>query len=384
MTRRRAPLVQVRMRHDWHQGASGCWSLSLGERGCRVRIVQRRPEDTFYRVTWVAGQGPQWASLRTKSRAEAERRAKALLRVLLEDGGPRERQPLTLGELWERYQQEAIGYQENTKTTRSSKQVQARCLLRFFGASKRVQDLCPHDVARYTQGRRSAKKGTGKAAEVRRRTVQADLVFLRTMLNWATTVKQDGAWLLEDNPLRGVRIPREPNPRRPVATFERFQAVRQAAQQLAAATPNSRERDKWTRLELALVLAEGTGRRIGSIRQLRWNDLRLEENPSIRWRAEFDKKRREQVVPLPEALAGEIKAARVRLAVVGDGWVFKQAHKDAPWAPAQCQDYLRQAEAAAKMDKLDGGLWHAYRRSGPPNGKTSRSRTWPRPVAGKM
>ena len=42
--------------------------------------------------------------------------------------------------------------------------------------------------------------------------------------------------------------------------------------------------------------------------------------------------------------------------------MFRQASKDAPWAPAQCQDYLRQAEAAAGVEKLDGGLWHAYRR----------------------
>jgi hypothetical protein len=168
--------------------------------------------------------------LHTKDRAEAQRHAEALLRALLEDGGPRERAPLTLGEMWERYQREAIGYRENTNTTRESKQVQARCLLSFFGARKQVVDLCAHDVARYSQARRSMKTGSGKDARVRKRTVHADLVFLRTMLNWATTVKLDGAWLLEENPLRGVRFPREPNPRRPVATFERFQLVRRAPQ----------------------------------------------------------------------------------------------------------------------------------------------------------
>jgi integrase len=114
-------------------------------------------------------------------------------------------------------------------------------------------------------------------------------------------------------------------------------------------------------LELALVLAEGTGRRIGSIRQLRWSDTNY-DLPSIRWRVEFDKKRREQVIPIPESFATEIKSFRVRLAAVGDGWVFKQAYKDAPWAAAQCQELLRQAEAAAGVENLDGGLWHAYRR----------------------
>jgi integrase len=112
---------------------------------------------------------------------------------------------------------------------------------------------------------------------------------------------------------------------------------------------------------LALVLAEGTGRRIGSIRRLRWSDISFDP-PAILWRAEFDKRHREQLVPIPESLAAEIRAARARLGSVGDGWVFRQATKDAPWAPAQCQDYLRQAEAAAGVEKLEGGLWHAYRR----------------------
>jgi hypothetical protein len=60
-------------------------------------------------------------------------------------------------------------------------------------------------------------------------------------------------------------------------------------------------------------------------------------------------------VPIPEALASEIQAARVHLAAVGEDWVFKQASKNAPWAEAR-------AEQAAGVEELDGGLWHAYRR----------------------
>lgn len=109
------------------------------------------------------------------------------------------------------------------------------------------------------------------------------------------------------------------------------------------------------------MLAEGTGRRIGAIRRLRWCDI-SHDPPAIHWRAEFDKRHREQLVPIPETLAAEIRASQARPGIVGDGWIFKQVSKDAPWAPAQCQDYLRQAEAAAGVEKLDGGLWHAYRR----------------------
>jgi integrase len=45
-------------------------------------------------------------------------------------------------------------------------------------------------------------------------------------------------------------------------------------------------------MELALVLAEATGRRLGSIRQLRWEDIDW-TGGAIIWRAEADKKRRE-------------------------------------------------------------------------------------------
>jgi hypothetical protein len=118
--------------------------------------------------------------------------------------------PLTLGELWKRYQQEAPGYRENARSTQQGKQLQARALIAFFGASKRVEDLCPNDIARYTHARRSKKRH--HSGRVRRRTVHADLVFLRTMLVWATTVKLAAReWLLAENPVRGVRFPREQN-----------------------------------------------------------------------------------------------------------------------------------------------------------------------------
>ena len=83
-------------------------------------------------------------------------------------------------DLWKRYQQEAPAYRENSRSTQQGKQLQARALIAFFTASKRVEDLCPNDVAVYSQARRSRKRH--QSGRVRRRTVHADLVFLRTVL----------------------------------------------------------------------------------------------------------------------------------------------------------------------------------------------------------
>jgi hypothetical protein len=65
---------------------------------------------------------------------------------------------------------------------------------------------------------------------VRARTIQGEIKQLRQMIYWAMNERlPDGSWLLENNPLRGVKLPKEEDPRRPVATFDRFLKLREAA-----------------------------------------------------------------------------------------------------------------------------------------------------------
>src|SRR6266849_4713816 len=52
-----------------------------------------------------------------------------------------------------------------------------------------------------------------------------------------------GSWLLENSPLRGVKLPKEESPRRPVTTFDRFLKTRKAVQDLAATAPQERGRE---------------------------------------------------------------------------------------------------------------------------------------------
>ena len=72
-----------------------------------------------------------------------------------------------------------------------------------------------------------------------------------------------------------------------------------AIRTLAAEAKTKRARAQWVRLELALVLVEATGRRIGAVRGLRWQDVATDP-PSITWRKEFDKRRREQTGEVDE------------------------------------------------------------------------------------
>jgi hypothetical protein len=51
----------------------------------------------------------------------------------------------------------------------------------------------------------------------------------------------------------------EKNPRRPVATYERFQQTLETLRALAANARQRRGRRKWLRVMLALIIAEATG-----------------------------------------------------------------------------------------------------------------------------
>jgi len=66
-----------------------------------------------------------------------------------------------------------------------------------------------------------------------------------------------------------------------------------------------------------------------SLRVLRWDDI-ASDPPTITWRKEFDKRRREQTIPIPASLADEIRVLRAKLGAFGDDWLFPQSAGDHP------------------------------------------------------
>lgn len=267
---------------------------------------------------------------------------------------------LTLEHLWRRYSKESPDFLDNTPRTKREDEAHVRILMDFFGENADVRNLTEHDVRSFT-----AKRAAGgillnsgkKSGLVRARTPEVEVRILKTMLRWATTVRMGaGHRLLTLNPLAGVRSERETDPRRPVATWQRFQAIRTAMQELAELTGNQR----WVRMQFALVLAEATGRRIGSIRQLAWRDIDFDAG-TIRWRAETDKKRKESVVPLPPLLLEEARRFRMVLGGAFGGLVFR-APTDAtkPLGREIFQHALSDAVARAKLPGQGG--WHSFRR----------------------
>jgi integrase len=298
-------------------------------------------------------------------RAEAEQLGKELLAALLRDEQVTSG-VLALGDLWERYKTQCVAFLDNHAKTQLDDKGHAEVLRGFFGDDCDVRSLTASDQLAYTRKRIAGGIVCGEEREtsaVRLRSVEADLKLLHTMLKWATTVRvRKGHRLLDSNPLEGVRRLREKNPKRPVATLERFEKTREAIQSLTAEADTDAARRKWLRLELALVLAEATGRRLGSIRQLAWSDVDMTKN-SIRWVAANDKKGREWIVPVPKSLIDELQSFRVKLGGAFGGLVFpSESDPSVPIRADVFSKWLLAAEEKAELPKLNGSLWHAYRR----------------------
>lgn len=204
---------------------------------------------------------------------------------------------------------------------------------------------------------------------VRKGTVKADLVFLRTVIHWAMHWQdRTGRYLMRQDPTRGFDVPRNPNPRRPMATLDRYERVLAAAEQVEMrVTWSGRRVARSSYLRELLVLAYHTGRRISAILELRYDDLHLDRTPypAIRWRAETDKTNCESLVPMsPEVneVLASILQDRHRPGI-GAAPIFPAATDPTRRTSTMVASaWLLRAEKIAGVEKQDGSLWHAYRR----------------------
>ena len=170
-----------------------------------------------------------------------------------------EPEPLTLGTLFDIYGEEVTP----TKGRHSQRHDRAatRMFLRLFGRNRDPATLSQRDWGRFIRARRSGEVGpSGKPASDR--TIECDLKFLIAVLNWAARSRdENGKLLLDSNPLRGLKTPKEKNPTRVILGEEEYRALLTVSRQV----------DR--RFHVALVLAHETGHRIGAIRKLRWSGI---------------------------------------------------------------------------------------------------------------
>ena len=261
---------------------------------------------------------------------------------------PAKSAPLTLKTLFDIYGDEVTP----TKGERSRQydETAMKMFLGFFGEDRMPATLSQRDWDRFIRARRAGRVGRS-GRPVSDRTVQRDLSFLLAILNWAAKSRDEqGHLLLESNPLRGLKAPKEKNPTRTLLTHAEYEALLEVSVGLG-----------W-RFRVALVLAHETGHRIGAIRKLRWSDVDI-EGGVIRWRAEHEKSGYEHRTPVTADALAVLEEARRENPGIGDAPLLP-----APKDPSKCvsrslvHNWWQKAEVLAGLEPKRGRGWHSLRR----------------------
>lgn len=335
--------------------ASKRWSYLAGEKGRnRVRVFEH--DSGTLMLEFRADGKRKRVSLRHRDRDKAKRSADEAAARLATAEAPLPREPqgpqeLTLQELFEIYGREKTP----TKSERGQKYdgVASQMFATYFGPDRAASTLSLRDWERFIQDRGAGRIGPGKAPwkSVSDRTIERDLRFILAVFNWATMAGDGhGGVLLERNPFKGYKLPKEKNPLRVKLSDEEYDALLDVSMDL-----------EW-RFHVALVLAHETGHRIGAIRQLLWSDIDLEEKV-IRWRAETEKTGYAHVTPMTTEAEAALKVARSRSPGIGEAPVLP-----APTDPSQpvsryrTRDWWRKAAKRAKLEPKPGRGWHSLRR----------------------
>jgi len=195
-----------------------CWSKSIGERGHRVRLYEARPGGPIMRSVFVIGKEVR-KSLGHRDKEKAVRQGYELHTALLANEQALDEHSLTLGLLADLYHESPAHLSKKPRTQRAESQILRR-VVEFLGRTRRADTLSESDVKRYTMARRQGNAPPGRGRKSRRvgdRTIGADLEMLLRAIRWAVRERTtNGERLLKENPLLGVRLPSEKNPRRPV------------------------------------------------------------------------------------------------------------------------------------------------------------------------
>jgi integrase len=345
------------------------WSKSFGPYGARVRVFERSNGVIYAEVT-----GEHRRSLKHSDREAAIAWAKKVTAKLqLGDAGETDPAP-TVGRVFSLYATFATPAKgaKRQKHDKRCKEMWTRVL----GARKDLRKLSRRDWDVFLRDRKSgAIDAAGnpvrpeKRQPVRDRTVEVDCHWLQAVLRWAVSwMDERGRYLLRENPARGFKAPRERNPRRPVATDDRYHAIRRKSDRVKMqVTWGEKRQAVRSYLSEILDLVNATGRRVSAVLQLKHDDLLVDVEPdgAVRWPASTDKQGREWTVPLSapaRAAIDRILAERARVGLVST-YLFPSPRNPAkPVSKDLASEWLRRAEELAKLAPLRGSLWHAYRR----------------------
>lgn len=350
------------------------WRYTAGKRPYRVTVYERTPGGVIYGRVWdPVEQRIIKRSLghrdRDRAVAYADREAGKL-----RDGASDLRQgTVTLGMVLELYLRHRSP--QKRKKAQGTDARQAALWRRYLGPGTDPHRISLREWEAFIADRTSGAidaRGRRVADRDRRpvgpRTVAADLGFLGSVFRWAVRWRTpQGHYLLREDPTRGLPVPREKNPRRPIATRDRYEALRAVSDRVTTeAHQDGRRVEVRSHLSELLDLAVGTGRRIGAISALRFEDLRLGDGTphgSITWPADTDKMGRSSTVPIGPDVRAALDRIMAERPGIGAAPLFPAPREaDEPVSRFMALKWLRECERLAGLEHVPGGGWHAFRR----------------------
>ena len=327
-------------------------AYSAGEWGRnRVRVFAD-PKTGLFQIEWRENGRRLSRSLQHRDWARAKRQADEAAAGFAKHRpngkAEAEPEPLTLETLFEIYAEEVTP--TKGEHTRQHDRTTMEMFLRFFGRDRDPATLSQRDWDRFIRARWEGRVGPS-GRPVSDRTVEYDLKLLIAIFNWAAKSRDErGRLLLDRNPLRGLKTPKEKNPTRVVLAEDEYQALLKVSRKV-----------DW-RFHVALVLAHETGHRIGAIRKLRWCDIDLDAGV-VRWRAEYEKTGYEHTTPVTAEALAALAEARERKVGGRDGPVLP-----APGSHSVCvgssraRSWWATAQRLAGLEPKRGRGWHSLRR----------------------
>ena len=334
------------------------WAKSFGYRGCMVSVYELSNGFIEARKA-VRGAASVRCALGHQDRKRAMEWAKAEQAKLELGLSVVDAEKPTAGRIISAYLEKRTPLKASANTRQQDDRA-GEMWLEVLGAVTDLSEVSHDDLDRFAKDRLSGAidahgKPVAKLTErkpVRVRAVGADLEFLRAVVRWAHEQPR-AKQLLPTNPMRGYTIPKAPNPRRPVASQDRYEDLQAVAERVH---PFFAE---------ILALANETGRRISAVLGLRYQDLRLSEGKcgAIVWPADTDKMGAEWSAPMSPATRGAVDGLLSRRPGIGAAYLFPSPkHQGQPVSKDLALAWLEKGERLAGLAHLERGGFHAYRR----------------------
>lgn len=362
------------------------WTYTAGDKGQTVTVYERWPggplQARTFDETLRGGRGNyRCQSLGHRDRDKAEVYAHAQVAKLKE--GRAELVEGTIARLFAAYKTHRTPHKGAGDQGEDERRI--TMWTRVLGAHKDPHLIARGEWERFIEIRRSgAIDATGNAVPapqkpedpqrqpVRDGTVRADCLWLRQVLGWGTTWRErdgNGPYLMRENPVRGFDVPEEKNVRRPVASTDRFEALRTVSDRVTMElTRNGKRETVRSYLSELLDVVQGTGRRVSAVLALRYENVQLAKTKTaphgaIRWPGETDKMGKAWAAPIGGGVRAALERVNRERPGIGAAFLFPSAKRtDQPVSYEEARRWLLEAERLAELAKQDGSSWHAYRR----------------------